>query len=58
VNATDVNIRTGPDTDYAICGKANTGDRLVIYETIDRGGRRWGRCDEGWICMDYVDLDS
>lgn len=58
VNATDVNIRTGPDTDYAICGKANTGDRLVIYETTDRGGRRWGRCDEGWICMDYVDLDS
>jgi uncharacterized protein YraI len=57
VNGTDVNIRTGPDTDYAICGKANTGDRLVIYETTDKGGRRWGRCDQGWICMDYVDLD-
>lgn len=57
VNGTDVNIRTGPDTDYAICGKVNTGDRVIIYEMVDRNGRRWGRCDDGWICMDYVILD-
>ena len=58
VNGTDVNLRTGPGTGYGIKGQVNTGDRLEILFRAKFGGREWGCTAKGWICMDYVDLDS
>lgn len=58
VNGTDVNIRTGPGTGYGIKTQVNTGDRLEILFRAKFGGREWGCTAKGWICMDYVDLDS
>lgn len=44
-------IRTGPDKAYQSCGMLTNGYRVVLQEV--RGN--WGRIQEGWICLDYVD---
>ena len=50
VNATELNIRSGPDTSYESVGKYVNGDKVTITETKDG----WGKTDKGWISMNYV----
>ena len=50
VNATELNIRTGPATTYDSVGKYVNGDKVTITETKDG----WGKTDKGWISMNYV----
>ena len=50
VTATELNIRTGPDTSYEAVGKYVNGDQVTITETKDG----WGKTDKGWISMTYV----
>ena len=35
------------------------GTEITVYEivTID-GGKEWGRIDQGWILMDFVQLNG
>lgn len=58
VDGMTVRIRSGPGTKYDVQRVVDTGDRLEIlfYSTFD--GREWGCTKYGWICMDYVILDS
>ena len=57
--STDLNIRAGAGTNYAIVGSLPTGSRVEIYEIVAAsGGTHWGRIAEGWISMDYVILDE
>ena len=58
IKGTDVNIRSGPGTDYEIVGSTNTGDRYEFFYQTTNGGRKWGCTSMGWICMDYVRLDG
>ena len=55
---TSVNIRSGAGTNYAAAGSAYNGDKVNIYEKKTVGTQVWGRIDGGWICLDYVSLDS
>ena len=55
---TSVNIRSGPGTNYTPAGSAYNGDKVNIYEKKTVGTQIWGRIDGGWICLDYVSLDS
>ncbi len=48
-----LHIRSGPGTDYDSVGGLKKGDRVNIIETKDG----WGRIAEGWISMNYVDMD-
>ena len=50
VTATELNIRTGPNTTYESVGKYVNGDSVTITETKDG----WGKTDKGWISMNYV----
>ena len=58
VTGSSVNIREGAGTDYFAVGTKNAGDRVEVFETKEAGGLTWGRIREGWICMDYVELDE
>lgn len=58
VTATDVNVRRGPGTAYAVVGKANTGDVLVITQTSTGGGYTWGKFNQGWIALKYTNYDE
>ncbi len=55
---TSVNIRAGAGTNYPPAGSAYNGDKVNIYEKKTVGTQVWGRIDGGWICLDYVTLDS
>lgn len=53
-----VNVRKGPGTNYTILARATAGTKAEIYQTKWVGASQWGRMSNGWICMDYVTLNS
>lgn len=56
VTGDELNIRSGPGTTYNKVGKLDKGDRIEILYTVTVGGTEWGNIEDGWICMDYVDI--
>ena len=57
VTGTELNIRSGPGTNYGCVGTLNSGDRVTILSTTEIDGVTWGNIDKGWISMAYVKLD-
>lgn len=53
-----VNVRQGAGTAYAAVGKLLPGTVVNILETTTVGAAKWGRVNQGWICMDYVTMIS
>ena len=58
VFADEVNVRSGPGTNYPKVGQANIGDKLTITSVVYGTGLRWGKFDGGWICLDYTNYDN
>ena len=58
VTGTDVNLRRGPGTAYAVVGQANKGDTLEITRTASGGGYVWGKSSKGWIALKYTNYDT
>ena len=57
INTDSQNVRVTPDG--AICGSLKRGEKVEILEQKTVGGRLWGRCSKGWICMrSYVKLET
>ena len=50
-------VRKGPGTGYQQVGGLAAGTWVQIYEKTSHGSTIWGRIDQGWICLDYVELD-
>lgn len=44
-------VRQGPSTEYPKVGEFYNGDIVDIYEIQNN----WGRCKNGWICLDYTE---
>ena len=57
VTGNELNIRSGPGTNYGTVGSLNSGDRVTILSTTVVDGVTWGNIDKGWISMTYVQLD-
>lgn len=53
----DINVRSGPGTDYDIVGSMDEGDEVEILYEVDVNGTAWGNTEDGWVCMRYVDMD-
>lgn len=53
-----LNIRSGPGTNYASVGSLAAGTTVTITERKTAGGREWGKMDKGWVCMDYISLNT
>lgn len=47
-------IRSAAGTGNTVVGFAYYGAYLNIYETATMNGSAWGRCDKGWVSMDYL----
>ncbi len=58
VTGSDLNVRSGPGTDYASVGSLNYGDRVVVLEQFTYNGTTWGCTKNGWISMKYVYVDG
>jgi len=57
---TGINIRANAGTDNKTCpvvGGLLQGDRVVILEQKTVDGMVWGKISQGWIAMQYVNLD-
>ncbi|MBR5126207.1 MAG: SH3 domain-containing protein [Oscillospiraceae bacterium] len=53
-----VNVRSAPGTGNALVGTIQVGSRVEVFETRQHGTQMWGRVAQGWVCMDYILLDS
>ena len=56
--STGVNIRSAAGTTNALVGVAALGSRVTVTERVKVNGFYWGHIDRGWVCMDYIKLDS
>lgn len=55
-NCGGLNVRKGPGTNNERCDVLTSGAKINIYETEMVGSTKWGRCDYGWVSLDYVNL--
>ncbi len=53
-----VNVRKTAGTGGAFLGKILPGTLVEITETTMVGTTKWGKVEQGWICMDYVTMIS
>ncbi len=53
-----VNVRASAGTGGALKGKILPGTQVNILETKTVGSTKWGRVEQGWICMNYVQIIS
>lgn len=56
VTADQVNVRAGAGTDADVVGQKNTGDQVQILSWTHSGNQMWGKTEEGWISLEYVEL--
>ena len=57
INATLLNIRSGPGTNYKTVGKIkNGGAYTIVEEAHGQGASKWGKLKSGagWISLDYT----
>lgn len=56
VNITDLNIRSGPGTNYSKVGRTGIGTFTIVDEADGKGASRWGKLKSGagWISLDYA----
>lgn len=57
VGANSLRIRSGAGTNYSVVGGLTMGQSVKIYEVKTVSGVVWGRIENGWISMNYVQLD-
>lgn len=55
----NVNVRSGPGTTYALAGELKLGAQVTVTERkIGTDGMEWGKVSEGWVRMDFIQLDT
>lgn len=58
VTADKLNVRSGPSTTYESLKKLEEGSEVEIIKQVTIRGTLWGYIGDGWVCMDYVKIDS
>ena len=53
-----VNVRTGPGMNYNATSTLPIGTKVLIQEVDLKTALPWGKIEEGWICLNYVQLDN
>lgn len=53
-----VNIRSGPGTGYGIVRQARRNESLTVSHVTHLTNMKWGKVDNGWICLDYTNYDD
>ena len=58
VSSNDVNLRSGPGTNFDKVGKAYKGQQLTITGVEQGKYFLWGKFDGGWISLSYTDYET
>lgn len=53
-----VNIRSGPGTNYGITKQRYRNDVLTVSHVTHLTNMKWGKVQDGWICLDYTNYDA
>lgn len=53
-----VNIRKGPGTNYGIARQIYQNDVLIVSHVTDLMARKWGKVQDGWICLEYTNYNT
>ena len=56
ISSTNLNVRSGPGTNYARVGQLTPGTKIEITEQTKVSGTSWGKTAQGWVCMSYVKM--
>ena len=57
-NTDSVNVRTGAGVSNALATTLTRGTVVTVYEQKTVDNALWGRIDQGWVAMSYVDLSA
>ena len=58
VTRSTLNARKGAGTSYAVTVVYEKDDVVTVYETTKVGTSTWGRTDNGWVNMAYIQMDA
>lgn len=58
VTATSLNVRSGAGSQYEVVARLPRDTYVTVTELIQKGSSSWGKIDKGWICMDYILVDT
>lgn len=58
VNTDRLNVRKEPYIDARVYRQLSVNTRIEILEQKILDGVLWGRIEDGWVILRYVDLDS
>lgn len=58
IDCTSLRVRTGPGTGYPQVASLAVGTYVEITQVETVGATRWGRIAQGWICLNYVEIDN
>lgn len=56
VTSDSLNIRNNPSASSTYVGALAINKVVDVYEITTVAGHKWGRIDQGWICLTYTDL--
>ena len=56
ISSTNLNVRSGPGTNYTRVGQLTPGTKIEITEQTKVSGTSWGKTARGWVCMSYVKM--
>lgn len=53
-----VNIRSGPGSNYGVVRRVYQNSILTVSHISQLTTMRWGKTEDGWICLDYTSYDD
>ena len=56
VTASGLNVRVAAGVGNAICGSLKKGAQVKVYGQYVVNNVLWGKIDQGWVCMNYIQL--
>lgn len=56
IGADQLNVRSGPGTNYSKVGTLNRGDAVKITLQQSVNGKMWGLTETGWVSLYYIEL--
>ena len=58
VTATQLNVRSGPGTNYERVKTLSQNERVQVLQQIKVGNTTWGYASGGWVSMEFIQLDG
>ena len=58
VNTGSLNVRSAAGVRNTLVTTLKQGTAVTVYEQTTKDGALWGRIDQGWVAMSYIDLST